>query len=56
MTVELWTAKGRECQARVDTVDNFVEDVFTHFHTKVQRKRYREEREHPEFVDLGGES
>lgn len=56
MYAELWTDDGRECQVRADTVDNFITDVFTHYHRKVQRKRYREERKHPEWIDHGGES
>lgn len=53
---ELYTDAGCECQVRADTLDHFWHDLLHHFHAKVWRKRYREERDHPEFVDLGGES
>lgn len=34
----------------------FLEDFFTHIAREMHRKRYREERNHPEWVDLGGEA
>lgn len=52
----IWTDEKHVAQVRADTPDHFVHDFLTHLHTEVQRKRYREEREHPEFVDLGGEA
>ncbi len=52
----LWTDEKHVAQVRADSIDNFIADVFTHFYREVQRKNYRIEREHPEFVDLGGES
>ena len=52
----IWTDKKHVATVRADTPDNFLADFFTHLLTEVQRKRYREEREHPEFVDIGGEA
>lgn len=56
MYAECRIDEKRECMARIDTVSNFLADIFTHFHTKAQRARYADERTNPEWVDMGGES
>jgi hypothetical protein len=40
---------------RADTTEIFLEDYFRDLGMRVQRKRYAEEREYAEYVDLGGE-
>jgi len=43
-------------QVRTTSEQVFVSDFFTLMNVQMCRKRYREEREHPEWVDIGGES
>lgn len=43
-------------QVRTTSEQVFISDFFTLMFEQVCRKRYREEREHPEYIDLGGES
>lgn len=52
----LVTDEKHVCQVRADTPDHFMADFFTYLFLETCRKRYREEREHPEWVDHGGES
>lgn len=40
---------------RADTHDNFLHDFFVMMAAEAQRRRYREERQYPEYIDLGGE-
>lgn len=53
---DLATDEKHVCQVRADTPDHFMADVLTHMFREACRRRYLEERQHPEFVDLGGES
>lgn len=41
---------------RADNADVFLEDFFQHLNRERCRRSYREEREHPEYLELGGEA
>ena len=49
---ELYDEADKVMSEHIARVDAFFADLTTLYH----RQNYRTEREHPEFVDLGGES